>query len=165
MQRCIVPLTIVSGTTLNRSICRGIQQFGVFLEKTITQRSITPYDQAEALSPQRFVAKKLDSLTPLLSLLFGLATGNGVIDESTIRQPISDPINQTLSSKTIASKSQSQFIAIAGAADMLLRSIANNPCEFQLMVNRVFQMEKLSRNARDFASIIRISASRELIIK
>ena len=74
VNRCIVPLTIINNAAnTDSSIYRGMQQFGVFLEKVVTRRSITPYDQVEALSPQRFVAKKLDNLTPLLSLIYGLA--------------------------------------------------------------------------------------------
>jgi hypothetical protein len=139
-----------------------LQEFGVFLHPIVALRSTTPYEKAESMSPQRFVAKKMDNPTPLLSFCFGVATGNAVMDSSAIRQPISDPINQTLSEKAKATKTQSQFLAIAGAADMLLRSVSSNPCEFQLMVNRVMQMEQLSRSAKDFLSIMRITTSRAL---
>lgn len=162
LQKCVVPFTFVgSNQQTNRAMCDQMHEFGVFLHQIVTIRSATPYSEAESLSPQRFVAKKLDNPTLLLSLCFGMATGT-VMDSDAIRQPITDPINQTLSDKAKASKVQSQFLAIAGAEGMLLRSISNYPCEFQLMVNRVMQMEQMSRSAKDFLSITRIGASRAL---
>ena len=146
MQKCIVPLTIIEESS-PLDIGARLQEFGVFLQPVITIPSKMPYPKSESLSPQKFVAKRLDHPSPLLLFLFGLATGELQIDESTVRQPILDPLNQTKSSKTLASMKQSQFIAIAAGADMLLRSICRHPQEFQLMVNRVLQMETLSKSA------------------
>ena len=104
-------------------------------------------EKTESLSPQKFVAKRLDHPSLMLLFLFGLATGEAQIDELTVRQPIRDPLNQTKRSKTLASTKQSQLIAIASAEGMLLRSICNYPQEFQLMVNRVLQMETITKSA------------------
>ena len=161
MQKCILPLTILEDSP-PLDIGVGLQKFGVFLHPTIALPSKMPHEKTESLSPQKFVAKRLDHPSLLLLFLFGLATGEAQIDELTVRQPIRDPLNQTKSSKTLASTKQSQLIAIAGAEGMLLRSICNYPQEFQLMVNRVLQMETITKSARNFLSIIRVNASRGL---
>ena len=116
----------------------------VFLHPAITVPSIVPYEKVESLSPARLVNKRMDNPTLLLLFLFGLATGEKQIDEATVREPIRDPLIQTKSSKSTATATQSQFI--------------NYPSEFQMMVNRVFQMEKVSTKARNFASAVRICA-------
>eukprot|EP00956_Cyclotella_meneghiniana_P015645 scaffold24086_cov96-Cyclotella_meneghiniana.AAC.1 len=76
----------------------------------------------ESLSPVMYVEKKVNALTPLSGLLYGLATGTSEIDKDTIRKPyLDETAGQTSSEKTIGLRTQSQFFAIAAAADMLLR--------------------------------------------
>jgi hypothetical protein len=80
MQKCIVSLTIIEESS-PLDIGARLQEFGVFLQPVITIPSKMPYPKSESLSPQKFVAKRLDHPSPLLLFLFGLATEELQIDE------------------------------------------------------------------------------------
>ena len=162
LSKCIVPLTRIAGNdTIDCDSSEGLKDFGTFLHVDVTQQSRMTYDSMESLSPVMYVEKKVNALTPLSALLYGLATGTSEIDKDTIRKPyLDETAGQTSSEKTIGLRTQSQFFAIAAAADMLLRSTSNHPYEFQMMLGRMLDMEGIKRETRDLLSRSRVIPSR-----
>ena len=156
MEKCIVSHTSQDS---HDTIRRRMMDFGVFLHETITSPSVTPYSQMESLSPTEFLVKKVNNPSVLLAFLFGLATQKEKIDRRTVIRPIKDSIDQTRSQRDAAMKTQSQFFAIAAAADILLRSNSHMPCEFQLMLGRQIGIEKLSQSLRVLLSVTRLATS------
>jgi hypothetical protein len=62
-----------------------------------------PYKDIAALTPQGFIQYKLNNLTSLSTLLYGMAKGEeDPVNAETVRTPITDYLNQTNSSKAIA---------------------------------------------------------------
>ena len=90
----------------------------------VARRSrMLPYSSMEALSPVKYIEKKVNSPSPMLNFLYGLAMGRCEVDKDTIKRPyLEDTAGQSSTDKTMGLKIQSQFFAIAGATDMLLRS-------------------------------------------
>ena len=108
---------------------------------------MTPYHLIPTLSPTEFNQHAIDSVTPLSSFLFGLATAKPRFDHN----KIISPGNQS---------HQSQFLAIAVAHDMIIRSNVTYPCHLQLMLNERLANQKLSTQVRDLLSALRIVPSR-----
>jgi hypothetical protein len=98
--------------------CDQLQKFFAFLHPQITGKSTTPYAQIPTLTPDEFLdhALSVPKPTPLCSLWTGYwLRRNG------------------------------QLLAIAAAKDLMLRSIGQHPCHFQLMVNDLLEMEDLTQ--------------------
>jgi hypothetical protein len=92
----------------------------------------------------------VDSLKPLTAMLYGLVLGEkdgkSEINRSRIKQPVTNDIDQTLSSKSLGYRMQSKFFSIASATDLLLRARASQkPLQLQLMLGHYARIEKLSR--------------------
>jgi hypothetical protein len=60
--------------------CDQLQKFFAFLHPQITGKSTTPYAQIPTLTPDEFLDHALSVPNPLLSALFGLATGYAEMD-------------------------------------------------------------------------------------
>eukprot|EP00956_Cyclotella_meneghiniana_P028020 scaffold64287_cov41-Cyclotella_meneghiniana.AAC.2 len=91
LSKCIVPLTRIAGNdTIDCDWLEGLKDFGTFLHVDVTQQSRMTYDSMESLSPVMYVEKKVNALTPLTALLYGLATGTSEIDKDTICKPYLD---------------------------------------------------------------------------
>jgi hypothetical protein len=87
-----------------------------------------------------------------------MATGEeNLVDKEMVRNPITDYLNQTNSSKSLARTYQSRFFAISAAHDLLLRSTTNKPCHFQLMLGQQLQMVPLPRRIERLLSISKVS--------
>jgi hypothetical protein len=140
------------------AILSALQKFGAFLFKVVVSRSRTAYKDTVAYNPDGFIQHKIDHQTPLSALLYGMATGEeNPVDKEMVRNPITDYLNQSNSSKSIARTYQSRFFAISAAHDLLLRSTANKPCHFQLMLGRQLQMVSLPRRIERLLSISKVS--------
>jgi len=71
----------------------------------------------------------------LLSFLFGLATGENCIDKATVKQPIVRGSNQNADKKAKNEEYPVSILVItAAAADLLKRSVDDNPDQLKLML-------------------------------
>jgi hypothetical protein len=94
------------------SILSALQKFGAFLSKVVVSCSRTTYKDTVAYNPDSdgFIQHKIDHQTPLSALLYGMATGEeNPVDKEMVRNPITDYLNQSNSSKSLARTYQSRF--------------------------------------------------------
>jgi hypothetical protein len=161
---CAELLTNVGDSLPDPEYCQSAMNFGKFLSRHFVVCSIVPYrDRIRFSTPVEYLHHNADQPTPLLSFLFGLATGENRIDKATVKQPIVRGSNQTAGEKAKARNTQSQFFAITAAADLLKRSIDDNPDQLQLMLREQFAMENISRKLADLLSAIRLLPSRNMM--
>ena len=120
ISNCVKVLSHIGDEPRDEDYCDGLQEFAAFLHPTIVTPSVTPYHLIPTLSPTEFNQHAIDSVTPLSSFLFGLATAKPRFDHN----KIISPDNQS---------HQSQFLAIAVAHDMIIRSNVTYPCHLQLL--------------------------------
>lgn len=121
----------------NQQYCDELQHFFAFLHPQITTASITPYAEIPTMNVQEFHDDALTNQTPLMSTLFGLATGVEKIDKD---GKVSNLRWQDY---------QAQLLAIAVARDMLLRASVVYPCHLQLMMTDLLSMQKLSKRCKE----------------
>ena len=90
----------------------------------------------------------------ILHALYGLSTG--IVNFDTVKQKLwtagDDP------------SYQNQFLAAAGAADMLMRSSANKPNSFQLMLGQYFNRFKLSKEVLSLFSALQLAPSQNFSV-
>jgi hypothetical protein len=116
---CTELLTNVGESLPGPEYCQSAMNFGKFLSRHFVVCSIVSYRNRISFStPVEYLHHNADQPTPLLSFLFGLATGENRIDKATVKQPIVRGSNQTAREKAKARNTQSQFIAITAAADI-----------------------------------------------
>ena len=109
VQSCVKAFSDVGSSKPSDEYCDGMQEFFAFLQPNILTPSITPYTKIPTLIPMEFQEHAFANRTPLLSALFGLATGQSRVDkEKFLSRSFQDY--------------QSQFLAVAVARDLLLCS-------------------------------------------
>ena len=120
MTKCVGALIQRGIEPPDETYCNNFQKFMAFLSPSVMPQSKTT---VTTLTAPQFLHHKVDHKTPLLAGLFGLATGNTTIRTDMVKRPITGG-DQSSGAKSFARKIQSQFFAIAGATDMLLRSVS-----------------------------------------
>ena len=154
----VTPVVVRGPGATIQSFCSAMQKFGAYLHQSVLEFSRTAYKDTKTQTPEQFVHHKVDSPTPLLSLLYGMATGEAKpYDGEKIKTPITGDPNQTRSEKSLANSYQSKFLATAAAHDILLRSKINKPCHLQLMLGQQLQMLSLPKRILSLLSIFRLS--------
>jgi len=123
-------------------------KFFAWLSPSIVMPSVVKQNQVTTMSPRDFLEDAVTNYTPLMAVLFGLATSNARREK--------DKILQTSNHQD----SQSQYLAIAMAHDLILRSNLRFPCRGQLVLNSLLEMERLSNANRDLLTAFRILPSR-----
>ncbi|KAK1741456.1 hypothetical protein QTG54_007934 [Skeletonema marinoi] len=138
------------------SYCSKVGRFMAFLHELIAQPSIIQKNDVPSLRPADIVDYCVDrnSQSPLLSSLFGLATGKHCPDVDKITLEDGDHISH-----------QSQFLAVSLAEGMLLRSISRYPGVFQRMLFEQLSMEGISQPCLNLLSALRIVPSRNYASK
>lgn len=128
--------------------CSTLGDFMAFLHELITKPSVIPKEEVPCLRPADIVDYCADRYTqsPLLSSLFGLATGKSQPDFDKVLGDFADH--------------QSQLLAVAGAEGMLLRTISQYPGVFQLMLHEQLSMEAIRQPCLNLLSALRIIPSR-----
>ena len=88
---CAELLTNVGDSLPDPEYCQSAMNFGKFLSRHFVLCSIVPYRNRISFStPVEYLHHNADQPTPLLSFLFGLATGENRIDKGTVKQPMSE---------------------------------------------------------------------------
>lgn len=126
-------------------------KFMAFLHELIVRPSKIERDDVPNLMPAEVVDYYADrySQSPLLSSLYGLATGRGKAD-----------IDKITLDKGDYADYQSQFLAVAVAEGMLLRSIFKYPGVIQKMLFEQLTNENISQPRLNLLSAMRILPSR-----
>ena len=101
----------------------------------------------KTFSPLKYFLNAVKYLTPLMAILFGLATGKSNRD----LDKITDSSYQDY---------QSQYVAVSVASDLILRCTHRYPGQLQLMIGNLLDMQKISIVFRDLMSAMRLSTSR-----
>eukprot|EP00986_Skeletonema_menzelii_P002100 scaffold575_cov121-Skeletonema_menzelii.AAC.1 len=126
-------------------LCR----FSAWLSPSITAPSIVERKHLRTMSPRDFLEDAFEKYSPLMAVLFGLATAKSARDKDKILGTSNHP------------DYQSQYLAIAMAHDIIIRSNLTHPYRGQLMLNNIMEMERISNGNRDILSAVRILPSRD----
>ena len=103
----------------------------MFLYPRNTSPSMTPYTQVSTLMPQEMLNHAIHNYTPLTAYVFGLIAGKS-------------RHNLSKTTGTNYQDYQSQYLAVAAAADIIIRCTARYPSHFQLMIGNQIVMQPVS---------------------
>ena len=143
----VTTLSQVGSNKVSLEDCDGLCRFFAIVKTIIIPSSITPRIDIPTMMPRRLFDYGVNNFTPLMALLYGLATGQ----PTRALDKISNP--------EMYQDYQSQYLAIIAAADMILRCTTQYPNHFQLMLGAQLEMQKVSTKFRDMLTAFRIASS------
>jgi hypothetical protein len=104
------------------------------------------------LSPREYLEYRHSTIRPIDAALFSLSTGKFAPEFDLILEKDHTTF-------------QNQYLATIAASDLLLRSVSNAPCFFQLMFGELLQRQNVSRQFLDICSAFQLAPSRKFYWK